>query len=332
MTRFTLNLIKIVLTLAIIAVIGVYIPSLGQLSTVTVPKIEKHMDGTETESTVNFVAGVSCPDFWWDFVFKLSSEGIGKGTVSIEDSNGNSEVVAGFTSDSNGNIVYSDWHAGAYVWHSDNQWDVFSVGRIVDKNKTVDISFEMQQYSNFIWNHGCTKIVLKTQGELQITPVSTATMIKPGMVCASCEPLRTCATICMRDNFWWWSRRDELSRYRVAQFGVNFGNELVASNPNVIAAIRNNTDNGATAVFQLQFQRQQSLPQDAGWAECYNVNFEEFTVFDSDRVTVTKINTKTYLFEINRLLKVSIKNNNPVDFAKLVKVARIMNDVHNCPQ
>jgi hypothetical protein len=84
-------------------------------------------------------------------------------------------------------------------------------------------------------------------------------------------------------------------------------------------------------VFQLQFQRQQVPPQDAGWAECYGITFEEFTVYDSDRTTIVKVTSKTYLMEVNRLIKVAIKNYNATDFTSLVKIARIMNNVRNCP-
>lgn len=311
---------------------------LGQAQVqITVPNEVRYTDGTKAFNTTTFRVVenrlVSKLCMWWDVEFVLLNKGAGSAHVKMADDKGNEEIVAGFSSDGN-TVTYDYWHAGAYVFYPENFYDVFQTGRIIEFNgirsRTLDVNFEMQPYSNFIWNKGNTRLIFEYTGSLEIIPSSTVTMSKPGMDCPE-DGTPQCATICFRDNFWWANLNPkELGRYSVAQFGVNFGNEGAVT-PAILQNIRRNNDNGAAAVFQLQFQRQQVPPQNAGWAECYGVSFEEFTVTEADRTSQVKVNTKTLLTEINRLLKASIKNYNATDFANLVKVARLMNDVRNCP-
>lgn len=337
MNKDTKNILTF--TLALLAIVlSVCVAGKAQIQGITVPNEARFTDGTSVQTKTTFIANgntlTSNFCMWWDVEFFLTNNGTaGKATVSLENTSGVKEVVAGFSSDGN-TVVYDTWHAGAPVFYIANYYDVFQTGRIIEfignRSKTLDVNFEMQPYSNFIWNHGNTRIVFESEGGLTITPSSTVTMTKPGMVCDDGNS-NHCATICMRDNFWW-SRLSarELSRYSVSQFGMNFGNEVNASTPQVVQNIARNNANGIAAVFQLQFQRQQVPPQDAGWAECYGVDFEPFTVLDSDRATLVTVTKKTYLFEINRLIKVAIRNFNYEDFSKLLVVAQKMNEVRNC--
>lgn len=324
----------------LIVIIVLAIASQAQTKT-SVVNTTRYPDGTSVVGKTFFNSSdgrtkISNICMWWDVEFYLTNNGTaGKAYVKLVDASGNEETVAGFSGDGN-QVVYDNWHPGAYVFNPDNYYDVFQTGRVVkfngNRSENLDVNFEMQPYSNFIWNHGATKLKLESEGGLEIFPLSTVTMLKAGMSPCPEDESPHCATICLRNTFWWWTKRNEISRYTVSQFGVSFGNEINASNAVVIQNLNKGNEAGQAAAFQLQFQRQQVPPQDAGWSECYGVTFEPFTVYDSDRTTVKTITSKTMLFEINRLLKVAIKNYNYNDYVAIVKVATILNNVRNCPQ
>lgn len=334
MNKDTLRILK---SLAIIVTIifvmfGACQLTKAQITQFEVPNEERHPDGTSTFGKTVFSVlpneKKTCFGMWWDVEFFLTTGGDGHAYIKLIGADGTEEIVAGFTSES-GTVTYTDWHAGAYVFPTANFYDVFQVGRVVkftgNRSETLDVNFEMQPYSNFIWNHGCTQMVFVSEGGLEITPLSTVTMTKDGMTCPSCDqaPVQVCQTICLRNTYWW--SNQNVSRYTVAQYGVNFGKELPANNAVVTQNLRKGNANGQAAAFQLQFQIQQVPPQNAGWAECYGVNFQAVTLSDG-----TVVDTKTALIDINRLLKNSISHYNAEDFSRLVPIITQLNNVQNC--
>lgn len=264
-----------------------------------------------------------CPDKFWDVLFRISSAQATDGDTAqiVLVSGGQRHVVAGFTF-SQGKVIYTDWFSRAQVYYEGDQYNHWVAGQVVDTSRRLFMSFAM--YGDNPWNTCAGMEVISTG--LKIDIVSLVTVANSMCSCNPVIPMPMCATICMRTPFWWSNSRD-LSSYTVAQFGMNFGNEIRANTPVVVQNLRNGSANGQAAAFQLQFQRQQVPPQNAGTPKCYGVTFENTTLADGTVVTV-----ETQMVEINRLVKHSIRQNNAVDFNKLVSIITILNNVRNCGQ
>lgn len=321
---------KFLLILILVVAIVLGIPALvsfvcGQ-TLVSVPNTVHHQDGTVTTSTTTFIDGQTCNNFWWDFMHRLEkSAEDGKVEIHIVTAN-EDEVVAGY--EKVGNVVtFSNWHAGAVVSYSDDYYNTFYNGQVIEftgnLSRSLDISFLMG--GDYIWHH-CSKIRIVETGGLHLIPQSTATM-QMGMICDSCpEP---CTTICFHTPFWWWANRDkEIRNQRVYIPGFNYGNAVsVSGNKVILSALNNDTLVGEWVAFQLNLRRSQSQPHDPGRAECYGITFEDVTLSDGSKITV-----KTNLLEIERLLISASKPNAPTDdIQKIYAVILKFSNIHNCP-
>lgn len=274
-----------------------------------------------------FVAGNSqkaeCPEKFWDIMFKFNTSAAKEGdnVKIILSGNGKANNIAGFTF-TQGAVVYSDWFSRSQVYYENDPYNHWYAGQVVDTARRIMISFAM--YGDNPWN-SCTGMEIVSSGGLKIELVSLVTVANSMCNCTPIEPKPSCATICMRHSYWW--SINDLKNYRVSQFGMNFGNEVLANQAIIIQNLRNGNANGQAAAFQLQFQRQQVPPQDAGRPSCYGVSFDPVSL--SSGVTIS---SETQLSEINRLLKESIKGYNAGDFNKIVSVITVLNNVRNCPQ
>ncbi|HNC59537.1 MAG TPA: hypothetical protein PLP33_29185 [Leptospiraceae bacterium] len=265
---------------------------------------------------------IECPDKFWDVLFKINLDSAKEGdtTKVILSVNGESFVIAGFTF-TEGKVVYTDWFPRSQVYYEGDPYNHWYAGQVVDATRRIMISFAM--YGDNPWNN-CSGMEITSTGGLKIQLVSLVTVANSMCVCNIVAPLPLCATICMKDTYWW--STNSLNHYRVAQFGMNFGNEVSANQPIVIQNLRNGNSNGQAAAFQLQFQRQNAPPQDAGRPSCYGIRF------DPVQLSNGSVTNETPLTEINRLLKEAIKNYNSSDFIKIVGIVTILNSVRNCPQ
>lgn len=290
-------------------------------SQTTVPNVARDMMGNEAAGFTTFDAnGQTCPASWWDVFFAFDVTGSdGEASWQVVKPNGEAVPVAAFRLE-NGVITYTKWYAGASVWESSNQYITFWEGQIINPAWKLHVTFDMSPLSPWA---GCTSLKFSHSGGLKIVPLSSVTNKKD---CGSCtQSGLPCQTIKMRSSLWY-SQQPALvlSRHTVRQFGVNFGAELSADNAVVIQNMRQGTDNGHAAAYQLQFSFQQVPPQSAGYPACYGVRFESFTLSTGESVT-----DQTLCVEIARLLKVAIQRSNAADFAALIPVAKALNLVGN---
>lgn len=286
----------------------------------TVPNTAKDMMGNEVSGYTTFGAdGQTCPASWWDVFFTFETTGDGEASWQVVKADGEAVTVAAFKLEA-GVITYSKWHAGAAVWESSNQWLTFWEGQIINPAWKLHVSFDMSPISAWA---GCTSLKISQSGGLKIIPLATVTNKKE---CASCvQAGLPCQTIKMRAPLWYSQQSGlVLSRHTVRQLGVNFGAELQANNAVVTQNLRQGTDNGHAAAYQLQFSFQSVPPQSAGYPACYGVKFQTFTLSTGESVT-----DQTLCVEIARLLKVAIQRNNAADFAALMPVVKAMNLVGN---
>ena len=287
----------------------------------TLPNTARDMMGNETTGFTTFGAdGQTCPASWWDVFFAFDVTGSdGEASWQVVKSDGEAVTVAAFKLQS-GVITYTKWHAGAAVWESSNQYITFWEGQVINPAWKLHVSFDMSPISAWA---GCTSLKISQSGGLKIIPLSTVTNKKD---CGSCvQSGLPCQTIKMRSPLWFSQQPSlVLSRHTVRQFGVNFGAELQANNATVVQNLRQGTDNGHAATYQLQFSFQQVPPQSAGYPACYGVRFQTFTLSAGESVT-----DQTLCVEIARLLKVAIQRSNAADFAALMPVVKAMNLVGN---
>jgi hypothetical protein len=292
----------------------------------TVPNTDRDMMGNETSGSTTFSpSGETCPASWWDVFFQFQitgANGNGDAAWQIVKADGTIVTVAAFEL-RNGILTYTVWHGGAAVWQSQNQWISFWPGQILDPNWKLHVSFDMQPWSPW---HGCTIAKFISSGDLKITPLSTVTNKKDCGTCQQTPPEgNTCQTIKMKAPWWFANQpQSQLARYTVRQFGMSFGAEVSAAHPVVVQQMRQGTNNGHAAAYQLQFQVQSVPPQSAGYPACYGVKYDPVTLSGSEVVT-----DKTQCFEINRLLKVAISRSNAEDFAALMPIIKALNTVGN---
>lgn len=287
----------------------------------TVPITERDMMGNEVQKSGTFNPSGTLECLWsfWDTFFALEADTTQDGDArwEIVKADGSAVTVAGFTL-KDGVITYSTWHAGAAVWESSNQYNHFWEGQVINPAWKLHVTFDMSPLSPWA---GCSQLRVVNSGGLKIIPISLVTNKKD---CGACQIGNLpCYTIKMRTPQWWQTWGD-LSRYRVRQFGMNFGAELPANTPIIVKNLRDQNDNGHAAAYQLQFQSQNVPPVNAGWPTCYGITFDSFTLS-----TGTVITDKTLCFDINTALKESIQRANAADFAALIPIIRRLNTVGN---
>ncbi len=319
-----MKILKSFLVVVTIIVAATLIPQIAKCQ--TVPATIKDMTTNEDVGAYQYQLGI-CKDKFWDTLLQIQLDNPKEGdSAKVILSNADGDfVIAGFTY-TGGKVVYSTWFSRAQVYYENDPYNHWYEGQVVDISRRVFISFAM--YGDNPWNK-CSSMDVVINGGLKITVVSLVTVANT--MCQACAVVEPCATICMR-NSWNWSNMNR-DRYSVAQFAVNFGNDVAANSSVVTQNLRNGNANGQAAAFQLNIQRGQSPPQNAGRGECYtlpngkSLNFEPVTLSSGEVV-----NLQTQVAEINRLLKVSIKTLNGGDFNKLIPIITAFNNLNNCPQ
>lgn len=321
-----MKILKVFLIAATIILAATLIPQIAKCQ--TVPTTAKDMMTHQEVGAYQYQIGKKCKDKFWDSLLQIQLDNPQEGDaakVVLTNADGDF-VVAGFTY-TNGKVVYSTWFSRAQVYYENDPYNHWYEGQVVDISRRVFISFAM--YGDNPWNT-CSSMDVAIDGGLKITVVSLVTVANT--MCQACIVPEPCATICFRNTWNWFAFQDK-SRYRVLQFGENFGNEISANSDKVLRNLRDGNANGQAAAFQLNIQRGQSPPQNAGRGECYelpngkSLTFEPVTLSGGEVVSL-----QTQVVEINRLLKVSIKTFNGGDFNKLIPIVTAFNNLNNCPQ